>query len=194
MAANEMSFCFCKGELVDCIPGRVQDCNMKQVHTCPLLEEIQQEQQPKKKSKKQEQAFCFIKGELVDCIPGRVQDCNMKQMHTCPLEEEKKAQEQLQEQPKKKQETKKQQAFCFCKGELVDCIPGRVQDCNMKHVSTCPLEEEAKEEQVKTEQQPKEEQPKKTNGFCFFKGELVECSPGRIQDCNVKQLHKCPKE
>ena len=32
------------------------------------------------------------------------------------------------------------QAFCFCKGELVDCIPGRVQDCNMKNVSKCPLD------------------------------------------------------
>ena len=34
--ADQKSFCFVKGELVDCIPGRVQDCNTKQIHTCPL--------------------------------------------------------------------------------------------------------------------------------------------------------------
>lgn len=33
-----------------------------------------------------------------------------------------------------------------------------------------------------------------TNGFCFCKGELVTCHKGVIQDCNTKQLHKCPKE
>lgn len=27
--------------------------------------------------------------------------------------------------------------------------------------------------------------------FCFYKGELVDCSQGRVQDCNVKQVRKC---
>lgn len=75
-------------------------------------------------------------------------------------------------------------SFCFYKGELVNCIPGRVQDCNMKQVRTCILDEQ---EKVK-------EEIKNTNGFCFYKGELVTCSKGRIQDCNMKQLQKCPKE
>ena len=69
-----------------------------------------------------------------------------------------------------------EKSFCFCRGELVDCIPGRVQDCNIKQVKECMLDK------------------KDTNGFCFCKGELVTCSSGRIQDCNIKQLGKCPKE
>ncbi|MBQ3545396.1 MAG: hypothetical protein IJA34_10505, partial [Lachnospiraceae bacterium] len=160
--ADQKSFCFVKGELVDCIPGRVQDCNMKQIHTCPLEEEKVKEKSKNKTSNKKEEketekpkkalnkkeekkaaqkAFCFVKGELVDCIPGRVQDCNTKQIHTCPLEEKK--EEKETEKPKKalnKKEEKKaaQKAFCFVKGELVDCIPGRVQDCNTKQIHTCP--------------------------------------------------------
>ena len=31
------------------------------------------------------------------------------------------------------------------------------------------------------------------NKFCFLKG-LVECESGRIQDCNMKRLNKCPLE
>ena len=31
-----------------------------------------------------------------------------------------------------------------------------------------------------------------SGGFCFVKGQLVECASGRVQDCNTKQLRKCP--
>ena len=31
------------------------------------------------------------------------------------------------------------------------------------------------------------------NEFCFLKG-LVSCDSGRIQDCKMKHLNKCPKE
>ncbi len=178
------AFCFCTGKLVDCIPGRVQDCNMKNVSKCPLEEE-----------RAKNKAFCFCKGELVDCIPGRVQDCNMKNVSKCPLEEEhiQKVKEIIEKQ---KQNTIKQnkKAFCFCKGELVDCIPGRVQDCNMKNVSKCPLEEE-KQQKGKEKQQGKEKGKKKEKekrSFCFCKGELVDCIPGRVQDCNMKNVSKCP--
>ena len=74
--------------------------------------------------------------------------------------------------------------FCFLKGDLVDCTPGRVQDCNVKQVRACILDE-------------KKAIKKKiagTNGFCFCKGELVTCSSGTIQDCNTKQVHSCPKD
>ena len=33
-----------------------------------------------------------------------------------------------------------------------------------------------------------------SGGFCFVKGQLVECASGRVQDCNMKQNRKCPKE
>lgn len=76
------------------------------------------------------------------------------------------------------------QGFCFLKG-LVDCTPGRVQDCNFKHVNQCPLEEEAE----------KEQEAKKDSGedmvFCFLKG-IVDCSAGRVQDCNFKHVNQCP--
>ncbi|MCI5493751.1 MAG: hypothetical protein MR425_06440 [Lachnospiraceae bacterium] len=29
--------------------------------------------------------------------------------------------------------------------------------------------------------------------FCYLKG-LVACSGGRVQDCNMKRVRKCPKE
>lgn len=76
------------------------------------------------------------------------------------------------------------QDFCFLKG-LVDCKPGRVQDCNFKHVNKCPLQEEM----------AKEKEKKKTSEeglkFCFLKG-IVDCSAGRVQDCNFKHVNKCP--
>ena len=75
-------------------------------------------------------------------------------------------------------------SFCFYKGELVGCSQGRVQDCNVKQVRKCILEE----------QKEVEKKIRGNNGFCFCKGELVACSKGTIQDCNTKQLHKCPKE
>lgn len=126
--------------------------------------------------------FCFCKGELVECSTGRVQDCNIKQIHTCPLEE-------------KKEESKSKEygGFCFCKGELVDCIAGRVQDCNTKQVHTCPLEEK-KEDKKKESKEANQKENVQYGGFCFCKGALVECSTGRVQDCNTKQIHKCPKE
>lgn len=77
-----------------------------------------------------------------------------------------------------------QKNFCFLKGELVDCIPGRVQDCNVKRVCVCALEEQEKVEN----------ETNSTNGFCFCKGELVTCSNGTIQDCNIKRVNKCPKD
>lgn len=75
-----------------------------------------------------------------------------------------------------------QKAFCFFKGELVDCIPGRVQDCNVKQVRKCYLDE----------QKAINKKIDETNGFCFVRGELVTCQSGTIQDCNMKQLKKCP--
>ena len=73
------------------------------------------------------------------------------------------------------------QNFCFLKG-LVDCMPGRVQDCNFKHVSKCPLEEQEEEKKEGTSSQPV---------FCFLKG-IVDCSAGRVQDCNFKHVNQCP--
>lgn len=71
--------------------------------------------------------------------------------------------------------------FCFLKG-LVECDSGRIQDCNMKRLNKCPLEEKKKEE-PKTEKQ---------QAFCYLKG-LVDCEPCDVQDCNVKRVTKCPK-
>lgn len=76
MAQN---FCFLKG-LVDCKPGRVQDCNFKQVHKCPLQKELEKEKTTSQEGLK----FCFLKG-IVDCNAGRVQDCNFKHVNKCPL-------------------------------------------------------------------------------------------------------------
>lgn len=73
------------------------------------------------------------------------------------------------------------QNFCFLKG-LVDCSPGRIQDCNFKHVTTCPLQQEDLK---------KEEKLEEGSLFCFLKG-IVECSSGRIQDCNFKHVTTCP--
>lgn len=75
-------FCFLKG-LVDCSPGRVQDCNFKHVNKCPIEETLETEKELGRKIKK-EMAFCFLKG-IVDCNPGRVQDCNFKHVSKCPL-------------------------------------------------------------------------------------------------------------
>ena len=44
-------------------------------------------------------------------------------------------------------------AFCFCVGEIVDCIPGVVLDCNNKRTRRCPLlDEESKKDEKKTEE------------------------------------------
>ena len=62
-------------------------------------------------------------------------------------------------------------------------MPGRVQDCNFKHVSKCPLEEQKEEE--------KKEETSSQPVFCFLKG-IVDCSAGRVQDCNFKHVNQCP--
>ncbi len=80
MAQN---FCFLKG-LVDCSPGRVQDCNFKHVNKCPMEKEILEAEEALKKKVEKEMTFCFLKG-IVDCNPGRVQDCNFKHVGKCPL-------------------------------------------------------------------------------------------------------------
>lgn len=76
-------FCFLKG-LVDCSPGRVQDCNFKHVNKCPIEEALEAEKEAGKKTEK-EMTFCFLKG-IVDCSTGRVQDCNFKHVSKCPLD------------------------------------------------------------------------------------------------------------
>lgn len=70
--------------------------------------------------------------------------------------------------------------FCFLKG-LVECESGRIQDCNMKRLNKCPLEE-------------KKEEPKKPvqRAFCYLKG-LVDCEPCDVQDCNIKRVKECPR-
>jgi len=73
--------------------------------------------------------------------------------------------------------------FCFLKGSLVDCSSGRVQDCNFKHVNTCPLDIDTAADQA----------AQKPTDFCFLKG-LVDCSSGRVQDCNFKHVNTCPLE
>lgn len=81
--------------------------------------------------------------------------------------------------------------FCFLKG-LVDCDSGRIQDCNIKRVTKCILEEEAtgrgkssaRSGGTKASGQKKQE-------FCFLKG-MVDCNHGRIQDCNIKRVRSCP--
>lgn len=131
-------------------------------------------------------AFCFLKGEIVECSEGRVQDCNIKKVTKCMLDEDK----------------KKQKGFCFLKGEWVDCTIGRVQDCNIKKVTKCMLDEEKmKDDNAKREKEIKEKEDKRIGksegnqkGFCFYKGAWVDCSSGRVQDCNIKQVRKCIKD
>lgn len=84
-----------------------------------------------------ENRFCYLKG-LVECDSGRIQDCNNKRAVFCPLEKEKK----FQKESEKSGRTgyKRQQGFCFLKG-LVDCSAGRIQDCNIKRVKQCPLDD-----------------------------------------------------
>lgn len=81
--------------------------------------------------------------------------------------------------------------FCFLKG-IVDCSSGVIQNCNNMRTEKCPLEEAEKEKMAVKEKKP--EKPIK-QGFCFFKGELVDCSEGRVQDCNnQRSLRACPLE
>ena len=89
--------------------------------------------------------------------------------------------------------------FCFLKG-IVECDSGRIQDCNNKRTVTCPLEEEKSSEKGKKKAVKKEhkKEGKKRNrkrnkkqAFCYLNG-LVDCSAGRVQDCNIKRVEKCP--
>lgn len=74
--------------------------------------------------------------------------------------------------------------FCYLKG-LVECDSGRIQDCNNKRTTFCPLKQE------KLSQKENGKYSKKEQGFCYLKG-LVDCNPGRIQDCNNKRAKQCP--
>lgn len=106
--------------------------------------------------------------------------------------------------------------FCYLKG-IVECDSGRIQDCNNKRTATCQLEQDQMEEnngtkankkKVKTEinkqskievridkdnHANKKEHKKgnKAQAFCYLKG-LVDCSAGRVQDCNIKRVEQCP--
>lgn len=81
--------------------------------------------------------------------------------------------------------------FCFLKG-IVECPSGVIQNCNNMRTEKCPLDEEKKKNN-KSENKKAGEKPKQN--FCFFKGELVDCSSGRVQDCNnQRSLRYCPLE
>lgn len=89
-----------------------------------------------------ENKFCFLKG-LVDCDSGRIQDCNVKRVTECMLETSGGAGNAVAAgKPSAAGDAEttehKEQAFCYLKG-LVDCNNGRIQDCNIKRVTTCPL-------------------------------------------------------
>lgn len=137
--------------------------------------------------------FCFLKG-LVACNSGRVQDCNIKHVSKCPMEEalaKNASAKKNVEAEKKLEETHRE--FCFLKG-LVDCNSGRIQDCNIKRVRKCPMEDmsvknvsvDKSDETVKHPEEMHQE-------FCYLKG-LVDCNSGRIQDCNIKRVRKCPMD
>lgn len=90
--------------------------------------------------------------------------------------------------------------FCYLKG-IVECDSGRIQDCNNKRTATCQLEKDRMEKnngrkenkkKVKTEINKKEHKKgSKAQAFCYLKG-LVDCSAGRVQDCNIKRVKQCP--
>ncbi len=89
--------------------------------------------------------------------------------------------------------------FCYLKG-LVDCDSGRIQDCNNQRTKVCPLEQESKvqkeDKNQKEDTSQKEDTNQKEDGsqkqaFCYLKG-LVSCTPGRVQDCNIKRVQVCP--
>lgn len=89
-----------------------------------------------------------------------------------------------------------QNSFCYLKG-IVDCESGTIQDCNNKRTVVCPIDQEkinAKPKlTVKKVSIEKTGEKKKEKGFCFLKG-MVECSAGRIQDCNIKRVTVCPED
>ncbi|MCI8372419.1 MAG: hypothetical protein HFI75_08490 [Lachnospiraceae bacterium] len=210
---DNRAFCFCLGELVDCLPGVVLDCNNKRTRKCPLLteenplEEENKKLEPHNPDQKDNRAFCFCMGEQVDCLPGVVLDCNNKRTRKCPLlkEEEgerEKGRKQDSEEHKIK-EKKDNRAFCFCMGAQVDCLPGVVLDCNNKRTTECPLVKEVlvvnkdKEKQVtklknKYKKNVKNNRKQDNRPFCFYMGSQVDCLPGVVLDCNNKRTTECP--
>lgn len=141
---EKQEFCFLKG-LVDCSPGTIQDCNVKRVRSCWLQEEEERRIGSRINNKANpeglpEPAFCYLKG-LVDCQPRIIQDCNMKQVRSCWRQEEEERRIGSRINNKANPEGLPDTSFCFLKG-LIDCQPGTIQDCNMKHVTKCKLEED----------------------------------------------------
>lgn len=243
----DRAFCFCKGEIVDCLPGVVLDCNNKRTSRCPLIQDEDDEAVKQTKAFEQavkahqahkerkgdkvlkshepkiEREFCFCVGELVDCPVGDVQDCNNKQIRRCPLKEKQESKPKESANAAVQKETARRtsaadkehtedggHAFCFCVGEIVDCLPGVVLDCNNKRTARCPLvnddvdeaekETRAFEQAVRAHQAHKERkgdkalkttEVKNAQEFCFCVGELVDCPSATVQDCNLKKASKC---
>ena len=171
------AFCFCVGEIVDCLPGVVLDCNNKRTVKCPLVIEAEKKEQEKLEREKQEQS---------------------KQGDTDTSQKKK-------DKEKSSEPKKDNRAFCFCVGEQVDCLPGVVLDCNNHRTTKCPLVEEA--ERKEREEREKEEaasdsrasdnkkssDSKKDNrSFCFCMGTQVDCLPGVVLDCNNHRTTVCP--
>lgn len=218
---DNRAFCFCLGELVDCLPGVVLDCNNKRTRKCPLLTEEEEEREKgrkqdsedhKIKEKKDNRAFCFCMGAQVDCLPGVVLDCNNKRTTECPLvkevlvvnkDKEKQVTKLKNKYNKNVKNNRKQdnRPFCFCMGSQVDCLPGVVLDCNNKRTTECPLIKEVLIENIEKEKKVKELKDKyrkvknkDDRPFCFCKGEQVDCLPGVVLDCNNKRTRICPLE
>ena len=200
-SAGQQAFCFCLGELVDCIPGVVLDCNNKRTTKCPLLQEKERSEKPKdtkqsgadqkkpqgrkkeENSKKDNRAFCFCLGSQVDCLPGVVLDCNNKRTTECPLvldvlsvsaENRNKV-----EDFKKKYKDKKQKNTGHKQAEAKK---QKGEETDRKKKSS------EKEENIKKENTPK----KDNRAFCFCMGSQVDCLPGVVLDCNNKRTTKCP--
>lgn len=86
--------------------------------------------------------------------------------------------------------------FCFLKG-IVECHSGVIQNCNNQRITKCPLDDQKKGSDnagSAKKDKKKEKSGNAKQNFCFLKGELVECSNGRVQDCNNQRIRKCPLE
>ena len=99
------------GEIVDCLPGVVLDCNNKRTRKCPLIQD--EEDEAERRTKEFEEA-----------------------MRAHKAHKERKGDKAL-----KTPEEKIEHEFCFCVGGLVDCSPATVQDCNLKKTTKCKLQE-----------------------------------------------------
>lgn len=184
---DNRAFCFCVGELVDCIPGVVLDCNNKRTSICPL------ESEKEKAGKNNE-------NKAAETNQGNQKNKAEKKNQ----KNRKNKTEQANQDSKKDKAGKDNRAFCFCVGELVDCIPGVVLDCNNKRTKKCPLLEDEAERKTKEFEQAmrahkaysrkeKKQEPVEIQGkeFCFCLGELVDCPPATVQDCNLKKTTTC---